>query len=391
MKLLPRSKIKQLTKPWITNGILKSIKRKQKMYRTHFLSNNPLKVEEYKHYANQLNYIKNRSKTDYYTKTFASYKNNLKSTWKLIGTLINRKTKGQTLPTRLIRNNKTYTNQLEVANQFNDFFVNVGPSLARQIPTIPNNNPTQFIDQSPSSSFFISPVTEYEVHQLFSSLSENKASIDIPNKLIKIASKPLSKPFTLIYNESVSTGTVPDIFKIARITPVYKSGAQTDPGNYRPIALLSPFCKILERIIYNQLISFLEKHHILFQYQFGFRKGYSTEQAILEITDSLKLGIDNKLITCGIFLDFSKAFDTVNHEILLAKLYKYGIRGTAHDWFSNYLLNRKQFVQIGNSHSSLLDISCGVPQGSTIGPLLFLLYINDMPNSAKKTLVSNIC
>lgn len=154
-------------------------------------------------------------------------------------------------------------------------------------------------------------------------------------------------------------------------------------SNYRPISLLSIFSKIIEKLMYKRLYRFLEVHDILYSLQFGFRNGHSTDHALVKVTENIKFSIDNNRLACGIFIDLQKAFDTVSHSILLGKLDHYGIRGKSPDWFKSYLNDRKQFVSINGHSSSLCNIKHGVNQGSVLGVLLFLLYINDLPNISK--------
>ena len=343
IKHASQSKRRQLAKPWLTRGVLISVKHKQKLYKSHFLSSDPDKMREYKLYANALNRIKNKAKNDYYCQRFNFYQSDLKNTWKVIGTLVKRKYKGQNCPVRIVRNNKVFTNQSYIVEQFKQHFINVGPNLAKTIHST-DDDTCGLINHSPLHSLFLSPVPEELVANFFSCLNDKKSSLNVPNKLVRLASKTLSKPFTYIFNKSISTGVVPDVFKVSKVAPIFKSETLSDPSNYRPIATLSPFSKALERVIYDQLILYLDMHGVLLKYQFGFRKKHSTEQAIVEITDNLKASIDSNFVSCGLFLDFSKAFDTVNHQILLDKLCKYGIRGRPHDWFASYLQDRKQFV-----------------------------------------------
>ena len=274
------------------------------------------------------------------------------------------------------------TDPVNIANNFNDYFLTVADKIIKQIPRNPGS-PLKYLNFSKNSSFFISPKTPDEVSKIIHSLKKGKTigPNNIPVRLLKILDPHISLQLSLTINESFRDGIFPDKLKITMVILIHKKGDVATNANYRPISLLSVFSKIFEKLMHQRLYSFLELHEILFEMQFGFRSG--TDHALISLTERIKCTLDSNRIGCGIFIDLQKAFDTVNHQILLQKLNQYGVRGIALKWFESYLTDRQQFVS-GNGYSSNPGkITCGVPQGSVLGPLPFLIYINDMPNVSK--------
>ena len=207
---------------------------------------------------------------------------------------------------------------------------------------------------------------------------------EITTKLLKQIIIDIAPPLIHIFNLSLSNGVYPNSFQIAKVIPICKKDDPSQISNYRPVSLLPCISRILEKTVYERCYSFLIRHKLLIPNQSDFRKGFSTDLALVHLFDAISNSLAKKKKVVGIFMDLSKAFDTLNHDILLYKLQALWYTGVTLLWFNNYLSNRSQYVTYNNYSSQKLPITCGVPQASIIGPLLFLIYITDIINSSPK-------
>jgi hypothetical protein len=380
---------------WMSSGILTS--RREKIRLCNVSLNHPtvLNLEIYKCFRNVYNKVIRAAKKQYFDSELKKNQSNLKKSWQLLKTAINKKPAKSSLISKLYVNDDVINDPKDMATHFNKFFTSMPGSIVDDLHMVnPDTCPDfarDFFSHTPEDnhvpkfSFASQPISHEEIVEATNSL-QPKTSLDhngVSLFFIKQFIPILVNPLHHIIQLSLSQGRVPVQLKIAKVIPIYKSGDSCRMDNYRPISLLSNFSKILEKIVATRLTNYLELNNLLSNSQFGFRKNHSTLHPLVHFMNFLTTASNNRDHALAIFCDLRKAFDTVDHSILLKKLRKIGVHGTELDWFKHYLTDRQQFVTINGASSNLLSILLGVPQGSILGPLLFLIYINDLPMCSK--------
>ena len=364
--------------PWMTEALRTQIRLKNSKYKEYVKSNNVDIVESYKDSKRILHSSLRNAEIQYYSEQYELNSGDMFKSWKVLKTILALNSNSEKRQFCLTINNVAVTNSIDIANGFNDFFVSIGPELAKDIHS--DINPLTYVNNV-NNSIVIFDVSCDEVKNIIRSLKNSSAGHDeFPTFVGKLCVDSYIEPLTFLINYSLKTGVFPSELKLARMVPIFKAGDSSALTNYRPISVLTFFAKVFEKIVYNKLLNFISDNNILYDHQYGFRKGRSTQQAIITLVDKITKSQDIGDIVITLLIDLKKAFDTIDHRILLRKLYSYGIRGSMLKWMESYLTDRSQYVVIDGKVSQTRGIKCGVPQGSILGPLLFIISVNDICN-----------
>ena len=372
---------------WLSKGLIKCGKKQLKLFEKYMKGRNSDDHERYKQYRSALQKIKRKAKRDFYINQCIKFKNDSKRLWRTI----NNVTKGHNDKSTIIDcikiDNIQVSDNKQISNEFGKYFSTIGERVATKGGNS-NNDIHQYLNKIPrnNTSVFLTPCNPTELTKLIDKLPNKLSSgyDDISNKLLKEIFPDICDPLLNTFNDSLSQGIFPDAMKQADVVPLYKSGSHQLLSNFRSISLLPTISKLLEKVMYDRIYNFLCQNDLLYKSQYGFRKKHSCEHAVTELLGEICKGLETNKHTISVFIDLSKAFDTINHSIFLQKLEHYGIRGTALNWFKSYLMNRTIRAKCtasstGNTtYSKKFNMNTGCPQGSCLGPLIFLIFCNDL-------------
>ena len=389
-------RIKQRSEKWIDSDILQCIRDRDKAFQMYKRNKTDENLNNFRTLRNKVQSQIFNAKKNYFKDTLESNKSDSKSLWKCLKDLGLPSKSSQTSSNIGLKiDDEICFDKLKIAEKFNTFYTTVASKLVEKLPPCIISFGASFVHNFYSSkgvkldSYSFSIVSEEKCFKYINSLSPNKATgLDgIPSRFIRDSAPMIAHPLSHIINLSIIQGAVPDDLKSARVVPLFKKNDKTEVGNYRPVSILCVLSKVLEKVIFDQAQEYLTDNKLLYEFQSGFRQRFSTDTCLMHLSDYIRLQMDKGHLVGMVLLDLQKAFDTVDHGILLMKLKAMGFSASAVRWFSSYLSDRHQLVDVSGVHSTDAGITCGVPQGSILGPLLFLVYVNDMPGAVKHKLL----
>ena len=386
MPHLKRVKIRKSDKkkPWLCDdAFLSKLREKNKLYACHLREKDGLSPTD----SDRMRELTRRDlKRSFFARRLSEAGKNSKAAWRVLHDFIGKPGKSDAPCRTFVNNGRSVVGDPEVAESFCHFFSNIGPDLAEKVRVPAGGSFGDYLGPGSRGSVFMGPTSPKEVERICLDLDPSKGPghDDFSPSVVRSVAAEISVPLSRLINVCLEVGHFPSFLKVARITPVFKAGDPTQFGNYRPISVLSVFSKVFERVIQVRFVSFFEKQGHILGSQYGFRRGHSTNMAIMDMVEKIRKAWEKGEQCPGIFIDFKKAFDTVDHSILVSKLEHLGVRGPSLELIKSYFRNRRQYVVFNGAESSQHEITVGVPQGSILGPLFFLLYIMTYLDTWKK-------